>query len=123
MNFKIWLENSEPDLSYLLLPKGQVPQIGLEKGRSKKNGIAKYKSPNGSYRYVLTVNNTIISALQIVSQDGIIGYVANVFTDKNFRRRGLARKLLDEAKKDFKGIEHSKHLSELGKLWIKGTES
>lgn len=46
---------SSPDLEIYLSPKGEIPGIGFEKGpkRIPLDGIVKYTSPHGSYRYVL----------------------------------------------------------------------
>lgn len=111
-------ESSEPDLAYLLGPAGSIPQIGPEKQvGDPSHGSVKFLSPHGSYRYVQYVDEKPASALQVVSRDGIKGQVANVYTLPEYRKQGLARGLLDRARKGFESITHSKDLSSLGAIW------
>jgi ribosomal protein S18 acetylase RimI-like enzyme len=119
MNFKIWLaESGEPDLLYLLGPAGTIPQIGPEKQVGREaDGSVKFLSPHGSYRYVHYIDGKPVSALQIVSKDGINGQIANVYTLPEYRKQGLARSLLDRARQGFESIAHSKDLSSLGAVW------
>lgn len=119
LNFKKWIIQEELDLSYLLSPVGQVPQIGPEKAFPKEvvNGSIKYVSPHGSYRYVYFVDGKPVSALQVVSRDKKSASIANVYTLPEYRRLGYAKILFDHAKEDFESLEHSKDLSELGILW------
>jgi GNAT superfamily N-acetyltransferase len=120
MNFKKWLlvESQEPDLAYLLGPAGTIPQIGPEKQiGNASDGSVKFLSPHGSYRYVYYIEGKPVSALQIVSKDGRNGNVANVYTTPEYRRQGLASKLLDRARQGFESIIHSKDLSTLGAMW------
>ncbi|NBT57356.1 N-acetyltransferase [bacterium] len=118
MRFRTWLESSEPDLEYLLAPAGEVPQIGPEKqvGRTT-DGSVKFLSPNGSHRYVRYVAGKPVSALQVVSRDGMNGHVANVYTLPEYRKQGFAKELLDRARQGFESITHSKDLSTLGAIW------
>lgn len=111
-------ESSEPDLAYLLGPAGSIPQIGPERQiGNPKDGSVKFLSPHGSYRYVHYVDGKPASALQIVSRDGINGQVANVYTLPEYRKQGLARGLLDRARRGFEKITHSRDLSTLGAIW------
>lgn len=118
MRFRAWLESNEPDLRYLLGPAGSIPQIGPEtQVGDPKDGSVKFLSPHGSYRYVQYVDGRPASALQIVSRDGSTGQVANVYTLPEYRKQGLARGLLDRARKGFEKITHSKDLSSMGAIW------
>jgi len=111
------------DLKHLLLPPGATAEIGPEKGRSVTDGIAKYVSPHGSYRYVLYISGQAVSALQVMSRDKKSAQVANVFTAPEFRRQGQAAKLLARARKDFRTVNHSRNLSEEGRAWSQAVRS
>tara|TARA_R110000772_G_scaffold258908_1_gene376308 strand:+ start:1 stop:1464 length:1464 start_codon:yes stop_codon:yes gene_type:complete len=106
----------------LLKPKGQAANIGFEKGAVKKDGIAKFTSPNGSTRYVMMDGGEPVSALQIMSRDGKDGVISNVFTLPSNQKRGLASKLMSKAKKDFKSIKHSDELTEQGARFANSVE-
>ncbi len=121
MSFKQWLESTE-GLEYLLGPKGQLPQIGPEEGVAIQDGIARYVSPHGSYRYVFYQHGAAVSALQLVTMDQKTASIANVYTVPNLRGQGLATQLLQAAKKDFPTISHSPHLSDDGAAWKKKVE-
>jgi GNAT superfamily N-acetyltransferase len=107
-------------LDVYLLGPGKVPGIGPEKGRKPSgDGVAKYVSPHGSYRYVAYVGGEPVSALQVVSQDSKNATIANVYTAPEARQQGWASKLLQQARRDFKSVEHAKdeHVSDEGKAW------
>ena len=106
----------------LLKPKGQAASIGFEKGAVKKDGIAKFTSPNGSTRYVMMDGGEPVSALQIMSRDGKDGVISNVFTLPSNQKKGLASKLMSKAKKDFKSIKHSDELTEQGARFANSVE-
>ena len=99
-----------------------APGIGIETGKPPKsgNGIARYQSKHGSTRYVLYVDGRAVSVLQVVSRDGKSALVANVYTDPEYRRQGLASVLLKRAERDFKSVSHAKEsmLSDDAKHWI-----
>lgn len=122
MHFRTWFhEQEEPDLFYLLSPPGKTLQIGPETGEPVNNGIVRYDSPHGSYRYVYYLDGQPVSALQIVSRDKRSGaQVANVFTHPNFRRQQLATQLLQQAQSDFRNIQHQPRdeRSNLANQWI-----
>lgn len=119
LNFREWIIQEELDLSYLLSPVGQVPQIGIEKAFPKGvvDGFVKYVSPHGSYRYIYFVDGKAVSVLQVVSRDKKSASIANVYTLPEFRRHGYAKMLFNRVKEDFRSLEHSKDLSDLGILW------
>lgn len=105
------------NLSYLLNPTNTIDFIGEEKGKYIEDGISLYKNKYGSYRYVYSENGTPIAALQVMSMDGKNGVVANAYTVPSKRKKGFGRKLFNHAKKKFKEIKHSEHLSGSGKLF------
>ena len=70
-----------------------------------------------SYRYVGLEDGRPVSALQIVSADGIRGTIANVYTTPIARRRGWARRLLEAARRRFREVKHSSDLSPAGEAW------
>ena len=113
---------AQDPLAGYLAPKDEAPGIGPEKGpRSPpSSGVAKYVSPHGSTRYVSYDSGRPVAALQVVSRDKRQASIANVYTDPCCRRRGLAKELLDCARRDFKGgVVHAseENISEAGKAW------
>lgn len=101
----------------ILLPKDQSPYTGKEKVKRLSNGVVLYKDQYGSNRFVLYIDNTAVSALQIIDKQGEIPKVANVITIKDERRKGYARIVWNEAKKIFPNIVHSKNLSPDGEIY------
>lgn len=106
-------------LSVYLNDSGKVPGIGAERGKRIRDGLSRYKSPHGSTRYVWYINGKAISALQVVSADGLFAKIANVYTTPSYRRMGFAKLLLDQARKDFKEVVHAdeEDLSTGGRAW------
>ncbi len=111
------------DLSYLLAPPGTTPQIGDETGRTRRDGVSRFRSPHGSFRYVLYEQGEPLSALQVMARKPPKkgpwkARIANVYTATGHRRRGLARRLLASARRDFDEVEHAAHdLSSEGARW------
>ena len=110
----------ESPLQYLVWPPGETEEIGPERGKAVRDGIALFTSPHGSYRYVLYKDGEAISALQVVSEDKTHAKIANVYTASAYRRTGAAKMLLDRARRDFTTVVHSKHLTTEGKAWRAG---
>ena len=107
------------DLSYLLLPVGQTQQIGAEKRDKKtKDGIERYSNKFGSYRYVMVMDGEPVGAIQVMSRDKSKGVAANVFVKPEYRRQGIAKRLLVQAKKDFDEVEYNPDQSDDGKAWV-----
>jgi len=114
-----YFEGSEYDLSYLLLPVGQTQQIGAEKQDKKsEDGVERYSNQFGSYRYVMKMGDEIVGAIQVMSRDKSKGVAANVFVKPEHRRKGIAKKLLVQAKKDFDEVEYNPDQSDDGKAWV-----
>jgi GNAT superfamily N-acetyltransferase len=103
---------------YLDAP-GKVHGIGTESGKRPTSGIGRYKSPQGSVRYVWYEHGAPLAGLQVVTRDGRQATTANVYTMPAHRRQGLAAALLARARRDFKKIEHAEevHLSDAGRGW------
>ena len=124
-------ESGKNDLEFLLSPPGEAIQIGDEKGRSPREGennILRYRTDNGSYRYVMVVDGQIVSGLQVMSRDLLrgkepaIATIANVYTHPDYRKQGLASKLLAKARKDFDEVKHSRDLTSAGSRWKSSVE-
>jgi GNAT superfamily N-acetyltransferase len=98
---------------------GTVPGIGTERGKRPTSGIGRYKSPHGSVRYVWYEHGAPLAALQVVTRDGKLATIANVYTAPSHRRAGLASALLAKARRDFKEVHHAEeaHLSPAGRAW------
>ncbi len=107
----------------LLAPCGQTRTIGTEKGRYNPDGISVYRSPHGSTRYVYSGAGESLAVLQIMSRNRNYGTIANAYTVEKARRNGLASKLLDRARKDFKSVKHSDSLSSDGAAWANAVEN
>lgn len=107
-------------------PAGGVAAIGPEKTDSAvriEGGctIATMRSRHGSIRYVASIDGTPVSMLQVVSRDGVHASIANVFTERPHRRRGIARMLLGIARTDFESVVHSDMLSYAGRAFAQAT--
>jgi len=120
MNFINWLEEtSNEHLSHLFQPIGKNPSIGPEViDKRSTPEIVIYRSPHGSYRLIYQFNGMPASALQIVIMNNE-AHVANVYTKPEFRRSGLATKLLNKVKTMFKNVSFSRHRSDDGSNWVK----
>jgi len=103
------IDGDKLDVSFrhLLAPRGAVQTIGPERGNKKKDGVSRYVSEEGSYRYVEYVSGRPVAVLQVVSLDGRNAWVANVYVLPEFRRQGRAATLLARARQDFKQVEHA----------------
>jgi GNAT superfamily N-acetyltransferase len=117
------MSDADELLAVYLAPPGQIPGIGPERGRPMANGIARYVSPHGSVRYVLYRGGVALAVLQVVTRDGKVASIANVYTLPSHRRLGLAQKLLARARRDFQSVTHSEHLSESGRAWKERVQS
>ena len=115
-------EANEAALMDLLSPVGKSKIIGAEKKLKSVDGVERFDSPYGSTRYVILENGKPVSSLQVMRGDNGKARIANVFTEESARRKGLASKLMERAKKDFKAIEHSDDLSPSGAAWANAVE-
>lgn len=109
-------------LEVYLSGQGSVPGIGHETGRARTNGVSRFVSPHGSYRYVMYAEGVPLAAMQVVSQDGVYARVANVYVRPEVRRRGLASALFKRAQRDFLRLDHASESSRSpeAKAWIVG---
>jgi len=94
-------------LAVYLGDPGTVPGIGPERGKKPTSGIARYKSPHGSVRYVWYEHGRPLAALQVVTRDGKQAQIANVYTVPARRREGLAAVLLAKSRHDFQTVAHA----------------
>jgi hypothetical protein len=113
------MSNVSEYLAVYLGDPGAVPGIGFERGKKPTSGVARYKSPHGSVRYVWYEHGTPLAALQVVTRDGKHAVIANVYTAQARRREGLAAALLARARRDFQTVEHAGegHLSGAARAW------
>lgn len=114
------LSETAPGDDYVIAPPGETGRVGPERGKPVANGVAKFTSPHGSYRYVWYENGVAVAGIQVMSRDRRNAVIAFVYTAPEQRRKGLAAKLLARARQDFKTIEHSDHLTDLGRAWRAG---
>lgn len=104
------------NLAYLLDRETRV--IGPEHAAAPPaQNIQLLISPYGSYRYVALEDGIPVSALQIMSHDGVRGVIANVYTTPSARRRGWAQGLLQVARRRFRKVQHSDDLTPAGAAW------
>lgn len=120
----------QSQLTGLILPRGEAPAIGKETGKNVHDGISLFfqsmrtfmpNSPfprGGSYRFVRFVGGEIVAGLQVMSRTGESGFVANVYCHPDWRRRGYATELLEEARRTFFEIEFSEDRSSDGQAWV-----
>lgn len=106
----------------LLAPKGESASIGEETGASVRNGIAAFKSPHGSTRYVTYLDGKPVSVLQVMSRDGKTGIATNAYTLPSARRQGLSAAMFKKARSDFDKIEYSEDLSSDGAALVNSIE-
>lgn len=112
-----------------LAPRGMCPEIGPETGREVRDGVACYVADYGkgvrSHRYVFYRAGQAISVLQVVSlpSEPGDGVTAIVYTEPEWRRQGIATKLLESAARDFKNVHPApkKDQSQEGAAWVRAT--
>jgi hypothetical protein len=117
-------------LTGLLLPRSQCPSIGKEVGKNIHDGITVFfqsiclYQPNspypkgGSYRFIRVIDGEIVAGMQVMSETGRDGTVANVYCAENWRRHGFATELFLNAQTLLGDIEVSSDLSEDGRAWM-----
>lgn len=114
---------SQKNLSWLLGPPGSTPQIGPERGAPVQDGIATYRSPFGSSRFVLYIAGRPVSALQVMTMPDGRNVIANVYTVPELRKQGAANALLQTARAQLGGVQHSENLSPAGRAWMQRVET
>lgn len=115
-------EANDQALIDLLAPVGQSKLIGQEKGKQKPEGVSRLDSPYGSTRYVYSEGGKAVSVLQVMRMPDGKARIANVYTVPEARRKGIASKLMEQARKDFKEVAHSDDLSVDGAAWANAVE-
>lgn len=111
-------------MAMTIVPPSEHPGIGDESGKVKRAGIGVHSSPHGSKRYLHYENGKPVAGLQVVSRDGRTAKVANVYVAPSYRRRGLATKLFERARRDFESLDHAdlEHTSLAGRSWVNTLE-
>jgi len=107
----------QPNLPLILKPKSTIWQIGPETGKAVDNGVATYYGPRGSVRLVLYRNKVPLSCLHLLDLGRGKAKVNNVYTVPSWRRKGLAARLMREARKTFRSVTHSGALTQAGEAW------
>jgi len=118
MKFLKYLKEYDQLKMQLEEPNSSISQAfnGKEKLIKKYGNIEKYKGEFGSFRYLYRKDGEIIGAIQGVLKPPI---VSNIYINDDYRRKGIATKLFDRAKKDIKGLKVSNDKTELGKKFFK----
>lgn len=120
------LKGSVDKMKVLLKDVGKVNAIGVEREKHINNkNIRLFVGKNGSNRLVYEIDDKIVSALHITTamfKKDVGGTITNVYTDKDYRRKGYAKELLKVARKMFKNVRHSEDLTRMGKMFAKGTK-
>jgi hypothetical protein len=108
----------------ILGARGKVPFIGPETGRMKRDGVAVFKSPHGSSRYILYSSGRPLSGLQLVSAPGRAPVVANVFTAPAARGKGFATLVFETARLDHPNLRHADpyRRTDEGDAWVQALE-
>lgn len=114
-------EISLPALMDLLNPLGKSKNIGEEKGKNIENGITNFISPYGSIRYVAFEKSKIVSAIQLISSDGLNAKLINAITTPEKQKQGLASALIERAREDFNTISFSEDLTTAGSALANNT--
>lgn len=121
-------EDINEGLRVYLDPAGEIPGIGPERpvyvdahgSPITINNIERLDSDYGStrYRYIGELGGSV-GALQVVSRDGKIATMANLYVLPGWRRTGIARKLLEQAREDFDEVLPAKpeSMSPAGAAW------
>ena len=103
----------------ILGTKDSYPYTGPERFlKTKDPNITHYKDQYGSHRFVLEIDGSNVSGIQVMERDGRFE-VANVITLMGYRQMGYARRVFNEAKRKLKTkvIYHSRNLSHDGRIF------
>jgi len=118
---------NEAAMMELLAPCSQSRSIGEEVpvnkvartfGQNGEDGIALFRSPFGSFRFVFIEDGQALGALQVMQSKPGHEVAANIFVLPEVRRRGIAKNLLQAARKKFKTIQYGPDLTEEGALLL-----
>jgi len=72
----------------------KTPGIGLSNADSREE-LSKFLEKNKGLSYVCEENNEIIATI-VCGQDGRRGYIYHLAVNKDYRLKGLGRKMVDE---------------------------
>lgn len=104
-------------LRLLLERPGQCPLIGVEQGKYFPDGISRLDNSFGSIRFILSIENQVVSALQVMASDRAC-IATNAYTDAPHQRMGYASKLAERALQDFPSLQFSDERSSDGQFWV-----
>lgn len=111
---------NETAMMELLAPCSQSRSIGNEKPTNKtsrnfeEDGIALFRSPFGSFRFVFIQDGQALGALQVMQSKPGHEVAANIFVLPEVRRKGIAQALLKAANETFPGLRYSTDLTNDG---------
>jgi hypothetical protein len=111
------------DLSYILdelNSKDSLARNGVEKEKTKGNFI--FREADFSVRVLYKKENEIIAGLHFV-KFGNRQVISEVYTKDGFREQGYMSKIIAKAREKYGQLEHSKHSTDLGKLFINADEN
>jgi GNAT superfamily N-acetyltransferase len=117
--------NSDPTLQTTLAEPNSPTAIALsgkEKLMKTYGDIEKYKGEYDSFRYIVRDNGKIIAATKIMSK-GKLSVLSTIYVDSEYRSKGIASKMMAQAKKDFKNLQVDSHLTQDGAKFFGVTES
>lgn len=74
----------------------RTPGLGLNTTDDSKEGIAKYLKRNPTTSFVAEYDGNIVGAI-LTGHDGRRGMISHTVVDVNYRRKGIAKALVDSA--------------------------
>lgn len=122
---------NEAAMMELLAPCSMSRSIGAEIkankaarafGKSGEDGIALFRSPFGSFRFVFIQDGQALGALQVMQSKPGHEVAANIFVLPEVRRKGIAQSLLMAAHETFSGLQYSTDLTNDGAALLNSFE-
>ena len=122
---------NEAAMMELLAPCSQSRSIGEEIPANKaarafvgngKDGIALFRSPQGSFRFVFIKDGQALGALQVMQAKPGHEVAANIFVLPEARRRGVAQALFGAAHEKFQALRYSTDLTNDGAALLNSLE-
>ena len=119
--------------NFTIVPAKKKRYAGDEReiGKFVKNGIScfsgKWLGRKGqtSYRYLLSESGVPIAGMQVVDYGGKkkACTILNIFTAKNYRRKGFMKKLYFHVKEIFDNVKFGNYRSKLGNKFCQSMEN
>jgi len=122
---------NEAAMMELLAPCSQSRSIGEEIPANKaarafvengEDGIALFRSPQGSFRFVFIKDGQALGALQVMQAKPGHEVAANIFVLPEARRRGVAQALFGAAHEKFQALRYSTDLTNDGAALLNSLE-